>query len=379
MGLLSHRPRKMHMPRSSRIWSVVFATTALLISLPSFVGAAPEKRASDKPSGRKLAPGVEQTIPIEREKEETFAVHDVVELTVGVRELKWTPNLENEESSTLFEKSTGTLFRRGIWHLQFTFKPLRLIRVDLPQPNGKMKSELVWYMVYRIIDPGGHLNPVQGKAETREAQFHPGDFEVTTADTYDEMLANVGPHYFTPTFLLRTHQNDKLVVDDYTVEHLDKVLPAARRAIYLRERPNCAFKDFYDTVMMASQPVPVSSGRDETSRYGVVTWIDVDRPLGPDGKLDTNKRRDLDYFTVQLMGLTNAYRWTDPPGAFKPGDAHGTGRMFDYKTLELTFYRPGDKFDAREREIRWGVPGHHRYRWLYRPAITTYKPHRPRQ
>ena len=191
------------------------------------------------------------------------------------------------------------------------------------------------------------------------------------------MHANIGPHLFIPAFLLRTHKDKTLSIDKSSVEHLDVILPVARRAIYRRERPNCSFDQFYDSARMSRKQVPVSTGRDETSRFGVVTWINVDRPLRADGKLDMNRKVDVDFFTVQIMGLTNAYFWEDPAGAFKPGDPHGTGRKFEYKTLEFTFYRPGDKFDAREDEIRWGVPGHRSFRWLYRPAVSTYKPHRP--
>ncbi len=319
---------------------------------------------------------MEQTIPVDREEEETSAVHDVVELTVGKPDLKWTPQ-EYEESLTLFRRAQQSIFRRGIWQVQITFKPLRMIAVDLPQPNGKMKTEMVWYIVYRITNPGGHLTPVQGTPTEKEGQFHPGEWKIERSDRHQKMHAQAGPHLFTPLFLLRTHRDQRLAVDDSSVEHLDVILPAARRAIYRRERPNCSLEQFYDSARMSLAEVPPSTGRDEASRYGVVTWIHVDRPLGPDGKLDMNRRVDVDFFTVQIMGLTNAYRWEDPAGAFRPGNPHGTGRQFEYKTLEFTFYRPGDEFEAREDEIRWGVPGHRRYRWLYRPALTTFQPHRP--
>ncbi|MDH3717950.1 MAG: hypothetical protein OES79_07490 [Planctomycetota bacterium] len=339
--------------------------------------AAPT-RQSTAPQTRKLAPGVEQTIPVAREEADTNAVQDVVELTVGIPDLKWAPK-EYEPSLTLFRRAQKAIFRRGIWQLQITFKPLRMIPVDLPQPNGKMKREMVWYMVYRIANPGKHMTPVQAEPAEKEGQFHSGEWTIERSDTYQNMYANIGPHLFNPTFLLRTHQDKTLAIDDYSVEHLDVILPAARRAIYQRERPNCSFDQFYDSARIGAEPVPISADRGETSRYGVVTWIHVEHPLRPDGKLDMTRKVDIDFFTVQIMGLTNAYVWKDQPQAFKPGDPHGAGREFEYKTLEFTFYRPGDEFDAREDEIRWGVPGHRRYDWLYRPAVTTYKPHRPNQ
>ena len=78
------------------------------------------------------------------------------------------------------------------------------------------------------------------------------------------------------------------------------------------------------------------------------------------------------------MGLTNAYRWVDPSGAFQPGDAPANGRKFEYKTLQLNFHRPGDALDEREDEIRLGVEGHPKYQWLYRPTPNNFEPVHPR-
>ena len=312
------------------------------------------------PGDRVLAPGVETTVPMERAEKETADIHDIVELTVGVPGLQWTPQ-EYEASKTLHAKAKGVIFRRGVWQLQFTYKPPRLIRVDIPQPDGKMKTKVIWYIVYRVTNPGKHMTPVQGADE----QFHKGKVIVNRVDSSGEMLASIGPHRFFPTFLLRSHAKSDLAVDKATVQYTDQIIPAARRAIYLRERPNCSFQEFYDTAQMGRDPVPISSGRSEVSRWGVVTWTDVDPTI--------------DYFSVQIMGLTNAYRWADPAGAYKPGDPAGTGRQFVYKTLQLNFYRPGDAIDEREEEIKLGVDGHPKHQWLFRPAPTTYLPARPKQ
>jgi hypothetical protein len=56
-----------------------------------------------------------------------------------------------------------------------------------------------------------------------------------------------------------------------------------------------------------------------------------------------------------VQGLTNAYQFEDPAGAFKKGDAPGTGRQFTRKTLQLNFWRPGDTVDPHEEEIRFGT------------------------
>ena len=76
--------------------------------------------------------------------------------------------------------------------------------------------------------------------------------------------------------------------------------------------------------------------------------------LSRNGKIVVDPRSD--FFSIYVRGLTNAYRWQDPPNGFKAGDPPGTGRRFLYKTLQLNFWRPGDSLDHNEDEIRFGVP-----------------------
>lgn len=333
-----------------RIPFMLFAATLCLLGFRSV-------QAQDT-GIRQLAPGVETTIPLAREEAETNAEHDVIELVPGHPGLQWTPQ-EYPTTKTLYHISQGVLFRRGIWEFQFTFKPLRLIYVDIPQLDGKMKKELIWYMVYRVTNPGQHMTPIEGEP----LKFSGGQYTIKRTDVHTEMMASIGAHRFIPTFLLQTHETDKLLMNDSSIQYYDEVIPAARRAIYERERPACNFAEFYDTVQIGNDPIPVSTERQQISRYGVVTWRGIDPRV--------------DYLTIQIMGLTNAYIWVDPEGAFKPGDPPGTGRQFAYKTLQLNFYRPGDEFDAREEEIKLGVAGHPESQWLYRTNPRTYKPTNP--
>jgi hypothetical protein len=94
-----------------------------------------------------------------------------------------------------------------------------------------------------------------------------------------------------------------------------------------------------------------------------------------------------------VSGLTNAYRWEDPPGAYEralaaskraaavksgtgdqdvpffvPQDVNpvGAGRKFTRKTLKLNFWRPGDEYYEHEKEFRLGIPGEVDYEWVYR-------------
>jgi hypothetical protein len=86
----------------------------------------------------------------------------------------------------------------------------------------------------------------------------------------------------------------------------------------------------------------VSGDRAARDVWGVATWADVDPRI--------------DFFSVYVGGLTNAYRWEDAAGGYKPGDPPGRGREFARKMLQLNFWRPGDELFQSEHEFRYGVP-----------------------
>ena len=350
--------------KSARMWRVGVRCLLLLgIALP--VGTTCHRAHGQERKIRKLAPGVETRVPLKRAAEETNAEHDLIEVIVGHPELDWSPQ-EFESSSTLYKKAEQILFHRGVWQFEFVHKPLRMVEVDIPQPNGKMHRKKIWYLMYRIVNPGQHLTPVLGENKRLPSGdvLHKEQYDkIEAVDRSEQMLASIGPHRFVPTFLLRTFDNAELKIDDKTVQYMDQIIPAARQRIYERERPPCSFGEFYDSSQISAEPIPVSTDQKEISRWGVATWMDIDP--------------EIDYLTIQIMGLTNAYRWVDPEGVFKQGDVPGSGREFKFKTLQLNFHRPGDALDEREDEIRQGVEGHPKYQWLYRPTPNNFEPVHP--
>ena len=89
-------------------------------------------------------------------------------------DLQWSPE-EHEVSKTLHSKAQDVLFRRGVWQLQFTHKPLRLIEVDIPQPDGKMKRKVV--LVYGLPNhksgPTPYPGPGRAQAVAVRGSFAP--------------------------------------------------------------------------------------------------------------------------------------------------------------------------------------------------------------
>lgn len=290
------------------------------------IGAlAADRPASAQQTGRRvLAPGVLTVIPPQPEERETM--HSPVPLQEVLAELDgldWTPN-HSAKSETLIEKAKAVGLRREIWNLEFAFKPMRRIFVDVPQPTGKMQRKQIWYMVFRVRNPGGTVRPKPVKDET---------FGHVTFGT--ERAAKQ-PLRFMPHFVLsgKVLEEGKYV----TKEYLDRVIPAARRAIEQRETPGLKL---LNTVEMMKADLPVDDESGSKGLWGVVTWEDLDPRI--------------DFFSLYVQGLTNAFDYRDPADGPKKGGVPGTGRLFALKTLQLNFHRAGDAALEHEEEIHYGV------------------------
>lgn len=285
--------------------------TLAAVALASVAGAA---MAQTIPTSlappRVFARGVETTIAPEVLPEETLAVHPMIEIT-GNPALDWQPQVI-APSSTLFQQAQNVRFSHEVWGLEFKFKPLRMIKHD---------GRLIWYMVYRVTNNGDRLKPV-----------------LAADGSFTAEPAEAAPVEFSPHFVLEGQDVDATGQKIYKA-YLDRLVPSAVEAIRQREVPD---QVLLTSVEMASTPIPVSSADDEKSVWGVVMWEGIDP--------------EMDFLSVFVGGLTNAYVWSDTPGAWKSGDPIGKGRRLVSKTLQLNFWRPGDQFDENEREIRFGTP-----------------------
>ncbi|MHB0958439.1 MAG: hypothetical protein ACYC6N_13895 [Pirellulaceae bacterium] len=274
--------------------------------------------ATASAQNRPLAPGVLTIIPPEAQHEETLSGPlQLVEIVKGMPELAWEPNFE-ATSRTVYERAQAVVLRRQVWCLEFAFKPLRMIQVDVPQPTGKMQKKLIWYLVYRIRYLGGDVVPEPVEDEWGHT-------------TYDSKLVTQEGRYFFPQFLLESH--------DLTKSYQDRIIPAAHKLVEEREMRG---QTLLNSVEVGRQPIPLSTEDNPQEVWGLATWEDIDPRL--------------DFFSVFVKGLTNAYQPVDVPDGFKPGDPPGTGRDLLAKTLQLNFWRPGDAINEPEDTIYFGVP-----------------------
>jgi hypothetical protein len=337
MQHVSSSPACRRAPIRTRFATVCGRVLAAAIAIV-LMGEAARAQAPTTPQ-RELAPGVLTTIPPSFEPDDTVSTHDIVEIRRKPG-LEWKPEYL-AQTDTLVGKASDVKFRRDIWCLEFSFKPLRMIEVEVPTDDGGRERKLVWYLVYKVRNTGQVLSPVEGEGNIYTAQ-----------------MAKGGPIRFMPKFILESNdlgRDGKRVGKAY----LDRIIPAAVAAINEREMPG---RKLLNNIEISEQPIPVSDGRIDRGVWGVATWTDIDPRI--------------DFFSVLVGGLTNAYRWEDVPGGYRPGDLPGKGREFARKMLQLNFWRPGDELLQDESELRYGVPLGRAdlygvpdgvaYRWVYR-------------
>lgn len=288
-------------------------TAAVVVCSPLFAQQAPPAAtppAAVRSPYRNLAPGVVQSVDLERELDESFSRHDVVELLAFDPKFDWAKDVS---------------FRHDVWALQFQFKPVRMLWVDVPQESGQMRQKLIWYMVYSVTNTGKILHPLPDSDKPFEVQYVES------------------PIRFIPQFLLEGRESldaTRSVAKVYP----DRVIPIAIDPIRLREDPR---RKFFNSAEISLGRLAVGK-----TAWGVATWEDVDPKI--------------DRFSIYVQGLTNAYKWTDEPAKYAQGAPLTTYRSFLQKTLKLNFWRPSDEYLEHEGEIRYGVPGEVDYEWVYR-------------
>ena len=287
---------------------------ALLLMLTSSTNAQQRPRV--------LAPGVLHTISPEIEEGETVSPRaDLIEITTARSYLKWKPEF-SPATRTLFERSQQVPLRRSIWGLEFTFKPFRMIDVDLPQASGKMQRKTLWYMVYRVRYLGEEVH-----FEKQRGALSDGDRYARFRNTKKDAEFR----YFMPYFTLRNHT--------FAKEYLDRIIPAATDEIAAVEKVGAPI---LNSIEMANTKIMREDAETGKGVWGVVVWEDVDPR--------TN------FFSLYIQGLTNAYQYNDTATDLSKGDPIALGRELEVKTLQLNFYRPGDTIDLVKDTVYYGLP-----------------------
>ena len=369
---------------SVAIISLIFGITCFISAQSPIIGA-----------------GVMTTIKPCMNFDEAFSRLDAVEL---LADMPQNPDYKGDIKfdPEIFAKNIR--FKRDIWCLEFSFKPIRMISIDVPTKDGTIVKKLVWYMIYSVTNTGESIRTVPDQDKTyqipeqTEYTIEPCDCEYcmrnpaqkdkmpekiqlfatpeirnqTGAFKHETYAGDITcvPHFILATDRLLetvntsvdTRSGDVLVdAPRKNVMYEETFVPLALGPITEREKsPNGEPQKFETTVSMAGKAI-----KPHETVWSVVMWTDVDPRIT--------------FFSVNITGLTNAYKWVPRKNGenyvHQPGDKALTNGDIWRKTLVLKFRRLGDEFSLSERQIRYGdttVSEHDKrdYEWEYFPVTS---------
>ena len=278
--------------------------------------AKKEKKDPSTLEQTEFAPGVVTVIPPAADPSETFDGPITLKTFLDSHpELEWkAPDFPNNRphfdprSRTVVEMAKQVILRREIYCLEFSFKPLRHIYVDVPRIDGRSQRKLIWYMVYRVRYRGGDLRPAAD--------------EVGGAEIYKrvEAIGYESRRFFPLMYLVNNVTGQK---------YLDRILPSTKQKIANREQISAPL---HNSVEISRVKIPRSADEKAPGVWGVVTWEDIDPKI--------------DFLSITVSGLTNAFEQ----------DGEGESAPYRRKALKLNFYRPGDAINQTADDIRFGVP-----------------------
>jgi hypothetical protein len=204
------------------------------------------------------------------------------------------------------------------WALEVDLKPMRMAYVQAVNPRtGAKSSEMVWYLVYRIVN-----RPTPKPALGTDSN------PVNVQDAAPQALC-------VPRGLL--------VIEDPDIRGAvaDSIVPEALPEIMSRER-----LPLKTTVQMAG-PLPkltAPNSKSENAEYGVLMF----RGVNP----------QTTAFSIYLSGFSNAY---------KIGKDESGKPLILRRTIQIPYRRLADRYDQFAKEIRQeGEP-----KWIYVPDEAT--------
>jgi hypothetical protein len=267
---------------------------------------------------RELAPGVLKTIPTILDVRDSFSLPMPLP---GVEAQPFQPKTLPRQV-TLHELSRRVVLFRDIWQYEFSFTGLRQMPQSVRQPDGTLTEKNIWNMVYRIRNLGKSMGFEQVKANPN---FDRQLYELQKNKLEAESKADFLPRFTLEGWVIPAEQTEyeKVIYRDF-------INPAFVRSIQQREDPG---RRLLGTVEMSQVELPVIKDQASDGVWGVAIWKDVDPRI--------------DYLSVYVSGLTNAYRIRkEPDGNIE----------LDKKTLQLNFWRPGDTVSESQDEVDFGIP-----------------------
>jgi hypothetical protein len=266
----------------------------------------------------------------------------------------------------------------NLWVFEIQYKTLRMVKIPITnKKTGVKKNEILYYLVYKIIN--------------RAIEQKPNDPEKTPINQFDKSPV---PETFVPEITFASNDNGVRRVI------ADSIIPEAHKYIEGRERRKLL--NTVEIVRKIPQAVPTDQ-KDPPALHGVAIFKGVND--------------DTDFFTLYFAGFSNGYKLVKGPYSYdqltvlvendslQVGDqvwdgnvksdwvgAVDVGDLFNVnneppadadkqyfhtvtparsdkntqvwrKSVVQKYWRPGDRFDQDEREIRNRDEPH----WIYIP------------
>ena len=315
-----------------------------------------------------LASGWLKTIPPSIDYESVANRADLTELLAVLP--KPDPDLQDEARFNPQIWATEVRHVRDVWCLEFSFKPVRIIDVDLPNTEGNFDRKKVWYLLYKVKNLGPakldekKLNSILGTAVPEGSEMTlPVPMDITSKEkprsTALELRQQTGlfaPQQgknetirFVPQFLLATNRlvvgtepvenpatgQTEWIANTTAVAYSDRIIPLA--LLKIKEREKLAAMP-ETTVSIAEKKIA------EGEEYqGVAMWTDVDPRVNE--------------FSIFIGGLTNAYQWSNrvtEDGEYVNSGKIGEGRIIKRRVLKIDWWRVGDPKSLNESQIHFG-------------------------
>ena len=116
-------------------------TLSLLVAFSGTVWMPGQEPVDGPRSSSKLGPGVLTVIDPVLEEAETVSRISFSQIRQEMAFPDWSPEYA-ASTRRLFDRAAKSKLRRPVWGLEFTFKPFRLVHVDIPQPKKSVLSFL---------------------------------------------------------------------------------------------------------------------------------------------------------------------------------------------------------------------------------------------
>jgi hypothetical protein len=254
----------------------------------------------------------------ESQPQETFSLPKPL---AGVKPVPYKPNYLNAPE-TATGLTTNVISRHDVGCLEFTYKPLRTVSVDVPQPSGQMRRKVITYLIYRVRNLGDHLTSKEVVDE-----FGYKSYQIVKSDQIspDAEIETFEPHFvlsgWVENFTTGKYEQKSYleVYHPYVVAQLERV-----------DRTPAKLHDWHT---ITKQAISVTKEEDALGTWGVAIWEDVDPTIN--------------FMSVYVSDLTNAYRVSEK--------ADGSA-VLTQKTLQLNFYRSGDGNSLEQDSTQIGIP-----------------------